>query len=285
MPKIKKFRSSRQRQTSISKFLGNSVTTGKNADDSEIVKKARIRSSSRFEICPICRKHFPLHILVHHAEDCTGVPIFPNKVDECSKTQESILEPISGLSVYQNFISEEEQYKILNTIEDESSVNGPLWKKCTFNGSHLGKRWGVHCNLRERKVTPQEHELPQFFHDIIFPKLIYLNHMKGIIPNEANAIDYRKSMGHYLKSHVDNRQLSKEPIANLSLAGSCYMTFTPTDKGNQNIKPVKVLLEPGSLQILTGKARYNYTHGIEKIDLLSERRVSITMRESPLTSL
>jgi alkylated DNA repair dioxygenase AlkB len=45
----------------------------------------------------------------------------------------------------------------------------------------------------------------------------------------------------------------------------------------------RVLLRRRTLQVLTGKARYDYSHGICNEDLLSDRRVSITMRESPLT--
>jgi hypothetical protein len=31
---------------------------------------------------------------------------------------------------------------------------------------------------------------------------------------------------------------------------------------------------------LTGRARYEFSHGIENNDLLSDRRVSVTMRET-----
>jgi len=114
--------------------------------------------------------------------------------------------------------------------------------------------------------------------------------------------DYRKQLGHYLKSHIDDRKLSKEAIINVSLAGDCYMTFTKicaaakhnnnnNNNNNNNTnnnaavpkQQVKVLLKRRCLQVMTGKARYEYTHGITNQDLLSERRVSITMRDSPLT--
>jgi hypothetical protein len=46
---------------------------------------------------------------------------------------------------------------------------------------------------------------------------------------------------------------------------------------------VKVLLKPRTLQVLTGEARYDYTHGISHGDLLDEERISVTMRMSPVT--
>jgi hypothetical protein len=109
--------------------------------------------------------------------------------------------------------------------------------------------------------------------------------MKGCVPNEANAIEYRRSQGHWLQSHVDDRKLSKEPIANISIIGNCYMTYT-NQAMNRNVAASKerVWLPRRCLQILTGTARYDFAHGIDHADLVSDRRVSMTMRESPLTA-
>jgi alkylated DNA repair protein alkB family protein 4 len=192
-------------------------------------------------------------------------------------------QPISGLYLFENFISPQEEAIILAELDGTCSEYRHEyipWKHGTFNGSSRGKRWGVHCNLREARVDPPLHGMPHFYTSILYPKLVQqIVQMQGCIPNEANAIDYRRKSNHWLSSHVDHRRLSKEPIANLSLAGDCYMTFTHTKTAKQQ----KVLLKRRTLQVLTGKARYDYAHGIEHNDLLSERRVSVTMRESPLT--
>jgi alkylated DNA repair dioxygenase AlkB len=102
--------------------------------------------------------------------------------------------------------------------------------------------------------------------------------MQSCIPNEMNVIEYKRSRGDYLKPHMDDRVKYKEPIANLSLAGDCYMTFAK-ERDCQYPK-VRVLLKRRTLQILTGKARYEWTHGIEASDILCDRRVSVTMRET-----
>mmetsp|Transcript_3584 Transcript_3584/g.4967 ORF Transcript_3584/g.4967 Transcript_3584/m.4967 type:complete len:371 (-) Transcript_3584:43-1155(-) len=210
-------------------------------------------------------------------------------------------EPFPGLYVYEDFISSEEEQIIIDSLDgktstllrdpfkDDNSTEPDIleWKPSRFNGSHFGKRWGVHCNLRERKVTVAETPLPGFMRSIILPQLSKVLSPVYCAPNEANAIDYRRRKGHHLQNHVDDRQLSKEPIANLSLAGDCFMTYI-----NEKIKPTftsmeteahRVLLKRRTLQILTGKARYDYSHGIRNDDFLSDRRISITMRESPLT--
>ena len=242
-------------------------------------------------------------------------PIFQAR-QKCEKTSDDVLqaqaqaqllrphsyEPIPGLFVYENFITEEEESLILNGCCADNNSNNkcnsvggdavPAWKPCRFNGNHIGKRWGVHCNLRDRRVDAPEHPLPSVLRDIVFPKLkgafkalpMARATTKNFVPNEANAIDYRRKKGHWLKGHVDDRKLSKEPIANLSLVGDCYMTFRNVARHrNLAVPEQRVLLKRRCLQVLTGKARYDFSHGIANADLLSDQRVSITMRESPQT--
>jgi alkylated DNA repair dioxygenase AlkB len=251
------------------------------------------KNGSSFGQCPLCNRSFPLHTLERHASNCVG----PKSTTETSKsnvnssTNDSSYithdrEPIAGLYVFENFISEEEEAQILAELDDSSisASNTVPWKPANFNGPHYGKRWGVHCNLRDRKVSAPENPLPCFVRLILMPRLKRLKPMAGVRPNEANAIDYRRKMGHYLSSHVDDRQLSKEPIANLSIAGDCYMTYiNEAPHRNTAAKSARVWLPRRCLQVLTGKARYDFSHGIRNEDLYTDRRVSVTMRESPLT--
>ncbi|KAG7354449.1 transcription factor jumonji [Nitzschia inconspicua] len=211
-------------------------------------------------------------------------------------------EPIPGLFLFENILTREEEIPILRLLDLEDVIP---WKTSRFNGISYGKRWGVHCNLRDRRVDAPQHPLPKEIQHFIQTKLSLVKEtLKGrcnnaqfldFQPNEANAIDYRRKEGHWLQAHVDDRQLSKEPIANLSLAGDCIMTFRLQNRrsvsqqqqqqpfNNNYPEEHRVLLKRGTLQVLTGKARYDYSHGIANTDLLSDRRVSITMRESPLT--
>lgn len=196
-----------------------------------------------------------------------------------------------GLYVYPEFITLAEEEQLIQLLDDPT-LQQPPWKLGRFNGQQCGKRWGVHCNLRDRRVDAPEHPLPPLFQSMLFPKLAQLEcwdelavkrkrkHPYVLVPNEANAIDYRRQRGDWLQAHVDDRKLSTEPIANLSLAGDCYMTFQNVRDTNNSYK---VRLPRRTLLVLTGPARYNYTHAIANSDLLSDRRVSITMRESPLT--
>jgi alkylated DNA repair dioxygenase AlkB len=210
-------------------------------------------------------------------------------------------EPLPGLFLYENFITEQEEAALLqmldinptststSTVQEEGEEDNRAWlpwKPSRFNGSNRGKRWGVHCNLRDRRVEAPAHALPEVLCHVVFPKLARLASMKGCTPNEANAIEYRRRQGHWLQAHVDDRKLSREPIANLSLAGDCTMTYRNQAMQRNTAGPEqRVHLKRRCLQVLTGKARYDFSHGIANQDLLSDRRVSVTMRESPITTM
>lgn len=256
---------------------------GNNSNKKKIAKRFR----SSFGECPLCHLSLPWHKLEIHAAGCSGSLTFKEKVQIQFQHNSSSKknQPIPGLYLYEDFITKEEEEAIILEIDGKTNKDTFLpWKDSKFNGHHFGKRWGVHCNLRDRMVSEAEHPLPQFMKELLLPKLRCIPSMAGCIPNEANAIDYRRNEGHYLKAHVDDRQLSKEPIANLSLVGDCFMTFrNQTPQRNTAASVIRVWLPRRCLQVVTGKARYDFSHAIENSDLLSPRRVSVTMRESPLT--
>lgn len=148
----------------------------------------------------------------------------------------------------------------------------------------------------DRRVTSPQRPLPSFLETTMIQKsrlyqssvnspLAFLLRRHSFEPNEANAIDYRKGEGHWLQGHVDDQKQSKEPICNLSLSGDAIMSFrNQAPCRNLCVPEKRSLLKRRCLQVMTGKARYDYSHEIAHEDLLSERRVSVTMRQSPLTA-
>lgn len=245
--------------------------------------------TSKFKECPMCGSSFSTIRLEKHASSCNGPVSKLSSIDsktEASKdsTDEFLAysdQPIPGLFLFENFITVEEEKLILFFLDVKDKVP---WKPSRQN-RHIDKRWGVHVNLLDRRVDAPINPLPEVIESIV-RKLKLVKEMQGCIPNEANSIDYRRQQGHWLQEHVDDRKLSKEPIANLSLAGECYMTFRNQAKHrNLAVHQQKVLLRRRCLQVLTSTSRYDFSHAISNKDLLSDRRVSITMRESPLTSL
>jgi len=85
--------------------------------------------------------------------------------------------------------------------------------------------------------------------------------------------------------HIDNVHAFEEEVLSVSLGSPCVMEFQL--KGSQDGKTL-LLLEAGSVILLTGDARYKYTHCIpnRKTDkwqgqtIKRERRVSVTLRRA-----
>ena len=188
---------------------------------------------------------------------------------------EPSLEPVPGLLVFHDFLSEEHLRCILQELDN---VPTPSWKGESHSGNHREKRWGVYHELWSRQIQQVRNDIPTVFRRVLLPRLKLIEACHSLEINDVNAIDYRKSLGDSLTDHVDDRQKHLEPIVNLSVTGSCQMTFHSTR--NPSLPPTKVLLRPGTLQVLTGKARYDYTHGIRNADFLSDRRVSLTLRQT-----
>ena len=97
----------------------------------------------------------------------------------------------------------------------------------------------------------------------------------GWKPNEVNANYYKKQNKHYLSAHFDDRRLSGELLANISLRGDCEMEF---HNPKTNIRK-RVFLPRRSLQIVTKESRYDWTHAIPLECFHDDERVSLTFRK------
>ncbi|KAL0047088.1 hypothetical protein WJX82_006265 [Trebouxia sp. C0006] len=231
----------------------------------------RTLEGSAFTECPICNRQVALATINSHLESASCQTTGAQQ-EVASTVCPSGKKALPGEYRVPDFVTEQEELDLLHTLDACS----PVWQDKTFNGKHRGKRWGAEMDLGQRTVvegvTPLAAELR-----MLIARMQQVPCLRCFQPNEANAIDYRKDLGHWLKPHVDDRQLSTDKIVTLSLAGLAVMTFD-SKKGHS----VEIELPPRTLQIITKDARYMYTHGIHRDALLAPRRVSITFRQSPL---
>jgi len=103
----------------------------------------------------------------------------------------------------------------------------------------------------------------------------------GIRADQMIINEYLPGQG--ITSHVDCEPCFGDVIASLSLNSPCVMDFTHTVTS----KKQSLLLEPNSLLIMRGEARYDWKHGIparqkdkyEDQTYQRERRVSVTFRK------
>ncbi|MCO5561098.1 hypothetical protein L7F22_014719 [Adiantum nelumboides] len=146
-----------------------------------------------------------------------------------------------------------------------------------FISEKTGKAYGLNTDLGKRCARPVIFEMPKVLMPIMERMRTTIPVLKDFWPNGTNAIDYCKNKGHWLKAHVDDRQLSGTVVVNVSLCGDCKMTYE-RERGPR--ESYKVLLRRRCIQVLTGESRYNFTHSIHNDDLLDPRRVSMTFRQS-----
>jgi len=187
---------------------------------------------------------------------------------------------VPGLFQFHDFISEEEETRLVEALEREGASH---WKPSTFNGECHSQGWGVRTDLAKRKVRQNvpavgERDLPLFLCEVVQRWQKTCSVLANFQPNEANANSYQRDKGHRLTAHFDDRTLSGEVLVNLSLCSSCIMTFE-----KKGAPPVPVTVPRRSLQVVTGRARYDFTHAIANTDLHAARRVSVTFRKAKLT--
>jgi alkylated DNA repair dioxygenase AlkB len=175
-----------------------------------------------------------------------------------------------GPALFYNFITEEEEQDLLAFLERG-------WKPSYFNGRSLGQGWGASINLQKRVLGPKL-PLPVEFGDII-ERIVGLPELRKErwAPDNCNAVLYERKKGHWLKAHCDDRQLSDGYVVNLTLLGRATMTFHQQKK-KSGPEEIRALLPRRSLQIMSGRWRYDYTHGIAAGDLHDDVRISLNFR-------
>ena len=209
-----------------------------------------------------------------------------------------VVEPdgrLEGLFVVEGFVSPEEEEALLALLDADSARNP--WRPSTFNGSHVGKAYGVRSDLQARRVRAALHEVPAWGRGLArrMRRLgrsvagTPLECMALFRPNDCNAIEYLRAKGHWLKAHSDDRRLSGDVLVTLSLCGDCKMQFEVTGTARRGAgrgvgapppELAQVPLPRRSLLVQAGGVRYTHTHGIPNACLQAPRRVSVTFRET-----
>jgi alkylated DNA repair protein alkB family protein 7 len=174
------------------------------------------------------------------------------------------------MQVYEDFVTESEEKSLLKEVE-------PYLKRLRYETSHwddaiLGYREVEKSNWNE--TNGQTMTRVRGF--VFPPSLVQLPHV--------HVLDLDKSG--VIKPHIDSIKFCGRIIGGLSLLSSSVMRLVH----EQNLDmTVDILLKRRSLYIMTGEARYKYTHSIlGPSDSLfgdkpvpRERRVSVMFRCEP----
>jgi alkylated DNA repair dioxygenase AlkB len=195
--------------------------------------------------------------------------LFSEKITNYS----NITTNIPGLKYIENFISVEEEQLLIEKIDTQN------WM---LDLKRRVQHYGYKYDYKARKVDYSMYlgKLPIWINTIA-DKLIHSAYINEL-PNQAIINEYEQGQG--ITPHIDCKTCFSDTIISLSLSSACIMDFYSI---TSDIKQ-SLLLQPRSLVILQGDARYQWKHGISarKSDqwqnqkLLRKRRVSLTFRKA-----
>lgn len=170
---------------------------------------------------------------------------------------------ISGLEYVSDFITEDEERALIETIDQQPWLND-LKRRV--------QHYGYKYDYKARSVTPSSYigPLPEWVEPVA-RKLPFQ-------PDQLIVNEYMPGQG--ISAHVDCMPCFGDTIAIISLGSGVMMQFT------KDAQKEETYLEPCSLTALSGPARYDWTHAIpaRKSDMVNgfkiarERRISLTFR-------
>jgi alkylated DNA repair dioxygenase AlkB len=176
-----------------------------------------------------------------------------------------------GLVVVPDFVTKEQETALLQTIDDQ-----PWRNDLKRRVQHYGYRY----DYRARTVTRDSYLGPlPLWGENIAQRLKTEKYMSQV-PDQLIVNEYLPGQG--ISAHVDCVPCFGPVITSLSLGAACVMTFRHPKQQQQ----LDVILPQRSLAVLTGPARYEWTHEIaaRKSDIINgartsrDRRVSLTFR-------
>ncbi|MFN8375864.1 MAG: alpha-ketoglutarate-dependent dioxygenase AlkB [Anaerolineae bacterium] len=178
---------------------------------------------------------------------------------------------IPGLRYQANYLSEHEQAELLRQIDAQTWLT-----ELKRRVQHYGYKY----DYRNRRIdrTMALGALPDWL-----ARLADRIRRDGYLPTLAEQVIVNEYLpGQGIGAHVDCEPCFGDTIISLSLGSGCVMDL----RNLSDKRHVPLVLEPGSLLLLAGDARYRWTHGIvgryvDSYDgqvLKRGRRVSVTLR-------
>jgi alkylated DNA repair dioxygenase AlkB len=184
-------------------------------------------------------------------------------------------EQISGLKIYFDFITKDEEKQLLACI-DKNEWLSDLKRRV----QHFGYKY----DYKARRIDKTFYigEIPNWITFLCSrlqdQNIIYFN------PDQAIINEYIDDQG--IAAHIDCEPCFGDIIISISLGGQCVMNFQ-RDATTKEQDKIPLLIPPRTLIVMTGESRFKWYHGIppRKSDKFNEqihkrqRRVSITFRK------
>tara|TARA_B100001093_G_C26779961_1_gene994138 strand:+ start:125 stop:670 length:546 start_codon:yes stop_codon:yes gene_type:complete len=176
---------------------------------------------------------------------------------------------INGLSIVKDFISVDEENKLLSIVKN-LEWNGTLLRK--------SKHFGYNYNYKTKTITREDYlgSLPDWIEPYIKKMII-----KGLIHKDPNQITVNRYLpGEGISPHIDVTSIFDNQLYSISLGSGCNMNFKKDDEYHSYYLPSRAFM------LMENDARYKYKHSIKRdtCDIVDnktvyrETRYSITFR-------
>jgi len=159
-------------------------------------------------------------------------------------------EPFHGIELYPNFISVEEEQKVLENLD-----------KIPWDVSQSGRRkqnYGPNVNFKKRKVKLGSFQgfpiATKFIQDRFQSAIASLQDYKTV---EQSFIEYRASTGARIDAHIDDCWIWGERIVQVNLMSDSMLTLLPFTGDPYRYNLADVSTYPKVMDDLTGRIQFN----------------------------
>lgn len=178
---------------------------------------------------------------------------------------------VPGLIYIPDYISSQEEQELLAILDEQ------VWSN---EISRRVQQYGYRYDYRARSIMLEDYlgKLPEWTTGL--SERLVAEKKFSQTPDQLIVNEYLPGQG--IGPHIDCTICFGPVVASLSLISSALMVFVHATTKTK----LELLLEPRSLLLLTGEARYDWKHGIaaRTIDTLNnltierQRRISLTLR-------
>lgn len=198
---------------------------------------------------------------------------FPKKPELAIENyRDSEIKKVPGLAYIPNYLKKDEQDDLLQVIDRQ---------KWSIKEERKILEYGYKYDYRNGFFVSSNYlgALPDWAQSIAVR--LAKDGLMVNVPDQVIINEYQPGQG--IVSHTDCIPCFGNTIMTLSLGSDCVINFTHS----QTKEEAKILLQPGSLLIFKGEARYSWEHGIiacqrdnyKGKEFIRFRRISMTFRQ------
>ena len=172
---------------------------------------------------------------------------------------------INGLSIVKDFISIEEENKLLSIV-----------KNLDWNGTLLRKsmHFGYNYNYKTKTITRDDYlgNLPEWINPYVKKMII-----KGYVHKYPDQITVNRYLpGEGISPHIDVTSIFDNQLYSISLGSGCNMNFENSNEYHSYYLPSRAFM------LMENDARYRYKHSIKRAtyDIVNDKTVDRGIRYS-----